>query len=225
MIQAAAHGYSRKTDSTNINALSSTITVATTKYGFEKKQKTQFIKTKHSHAVEDFKKGLEAKIKKRRTPTSIFVPRSGRTGRSFKVSSAFPNARKKEIRKVPIGIDKWIKTRTKSEDFRDFILSEKLDERMKEKISCDREMKQSILDAFEGINSYLQENPHLHGDFKATVERDIDDPSIEINRIRVEVNVNNLKEWVKAKQSIREIVTRAERDEVEIYPIVDRKRD
>lgn len=144
MIKAAAHRYSRRTDSTNINALSSTITVPTTKYGFEKKQNTQFIKTKHSRAVEGFKKDLEAKIKKKRTTAPIFVSRSRWTGRLSKVSSAFPYARKKEMKKVPIGIDKWIKTRTKSEDFRDFSLSEKLDERMKEKISCDREMKQSI---------------------------------------------------------------------------------
>ncbi|MFP3908289.1 MAG: hypothetical protein ACOC5L_03855 [Halobacteriota archaeon] len=82
-----------------------------------------------------------------------------------------------------------------------------------------------IVDAFEGINSYLQDNPHLNGDFKATVERDIEDPSIEINRIRVEIDVDNLQEWAEAKQSIREIVARAEKGDVEIYPIVDRKRD
>lgn len=100
-------------------------------------------------------------------------------------------------------------------DVRDNISDE-----MKSKLRVNNELRESVIEAIREIKSYLDGK----GSVKADVDRDVEDPTWVKNRIKVEADINSVKEWKKLNDSIKKIVRKSEKENVMIYTYVDRKK-
>lgn len=94
-------------------------------------------------------------------------------------------------------------------------------EEMKERLSENRRLRKSMIKALREVRDYLKDFDDAS--FEAVVEKDMEDPSIQRNVIKVVADIETVEEWKEIEKNIRERVRNAEEEGMMIYTLVERK--